>query len=174
MSYCASGVSSKYKTNFSLFLYCLLLNKSKQGQVFKKKYFGLIVMTSQVCWSQNIFHVPRHFLRESSDRENCRTPIDNSGTSNMKLNFSRNISVVTGDYTKAFFDPRTYIMYLRVTQVLSFWRYRSLCSPLQRDASYYVLENVQYNYSVFNQVLLLMLQIKPFLFQICSQGVLPR
>jgi len=64
-----AGVSSNNKSNFSVFLYCLLLNKRKQGQIFQKNYFGVIFMSSQVCWSQNIFHVPRHFIRESSDSE---------------------------------------------------------------------------------------------------------
>lgn len=36
VSYCASGVSSKYKINFSMFLYYLLLNKREQGQIFQK------------------------------------------------------------------------------------------------------------------------------------------
>jgi len=75
----------------------LFIIKQTQARPNIKKKIGVTVMTSQVCWSQNVFRVPRHVICDSSEWENCRTPKANSGTSNMKLIFSRNISVVTGN-----------------------------------------------------------------------------
>jgi prepilin signal peptidase PulO-like enzyme (type II secretory pathway) len=96
-------------------------------------------------------------------RENFWTPKSNSGASNMKLIFGRNISVVTWRLSESIFRPCTYITYLRVTLVLNVWWNRPLCSSLQMVATY-VLENVQYNYSAINQVLLLMLKTKTYNF----------